>query len=242
VLRLRRGELPLSEPQKEAARALETEFDRTMTEERTSQVRLLEHLHDVRHTRSKAFLLFKKKELAELETMARALADHPHQEKALPYLRLVNGLVAELKGESEEALTNYQLLLDDPAQTLTEDALLQIAGMSLACGDIENALLTVECLTGLSAAYLPPYGDLLKAVGRPEEAFHIYNRYVGLVPDDIGGVMKLAVFCMEAGLTDPARELFQKVLSAAPQNEAAQRLLDQLGPPPTGSDAGNPTA
>lgn len=208
---------------------LEEEFRRVMTEERTSQIKLLEELHDVRHTRSKALILFNRGESEELKTMEVGLSGHPNQEKALPYLHFVRGLIAELKGEVIEAVEEYQHLLEDSSHPLTEDALQQIASLSIGVGDLENALLTVECLAGISTAYLPPYGELLKAVGRFEDAFNVYNRYVGLAPEDVGALMKLGMLCREAGLKETSEELFRRVIALDPQNGAAQALLSEGG-------------
>lgn len=208
---------------------LEQDFNRVMTEEQTSQIKLLEKLHDLKHTRSKALLLFKRKEKEELEAMMRGLAKHPDQEKALPYFHFISGLVAELNNELEEAIGHYQLLFTEPPHQLTEDVLLQIANISIAANDTGNALLAVECLTGISPTYLPPYGELLKALGRFEESFNAYNCYLGLVPEDVGAMVRLGTFCREAGLEDAAAELFNRVLVKDPMNSAALAMLAEIG-------------
>ncbi|MBJ6724834.1 6-hydroxymethylpterin diphosphokinase MptE-like protein [Geomesophilobacter sediminis] len=217
----------MSGEERDRARELENAFEMMMTEERTEQVITLEQIHDVRHTRSKAQLLFGRKKLDDLQNMAEGLAKHPDPEKARPYLNFIRGLIAELRENPTEAMDNYQPLLEE-GSPLTEDALLQIASLSLNAGDVDNAILALDCLSGISPAYLPPYGDLLKAIGRFEDAFNCYNRYLGMVPDDPSAMMRLAMFCQEAGITDGARELFQRILAKDPQNSAAQRFLDEL--------------
>jgi tetratricopeptide (TPR) repeat protein len=214
---------------RDAVELLESQFTRVMTEERTSQIELLEKLHDVKHTRSKALLLYKRKEIGELEAMVGGLAGHPDQEKALPYLHFINGLLAELRDEPAEAIAQYQHLLTDPPHSLTEDALLQIAHLSIAVNDADNALLAVECLVGVSPTYLPPYGELLKALGQYEEAFNAYNRYLSFAPDDVGALVTLGMLCKEADLVDAAQELFQRALEKDPLNRAALSMLEGLG-------------
>lgn len=209
-------------------RQLEERFTQIMNEERTSQIALLEKLHDLKHTRSKALLLFRRQERDELELMARGLANHPDQEKAVPYLHFVNGLIAEVDGKAAEAIAEYQHVLVEPPHPTTEDALRQIASLAITNKDLDNALLAVECLTGLSPTYLPPYGDLLKALGRYEEAFNAYNRYLASAPDDVATLVTLGILCKDAGLAEPARELFQRALTNDPQNSAAQALLAGL--------------
>lgn len=219
----------LTASEQEKVWELEAEFTRSMTEEETSQIKLLEQLHDVSHTRSKALLLFMRAERPELETMARGLQKHPDQEKALPYLHFINGLLAELRDDPQEAVSHYEKLFTDPPHALTEDALLQFASLAMKCHDVENSLLAMECLIGISPSYLPPYGDLLKAIGRFEEAFDTYNRYLGFAPDDVAALVTLGLFSKEAGLNDAATELFRRVLEKAPSNSAAKAVLQELG-------------
>jgi tetratricopeptide (TPR) repeat protein len=164
--------------------------------------------------------------------MAKGLAAHPDQEKALPYLHFVEGLLAELRNEPEVASACYDRLLSTPPHPLTEDALLQIANLSIAANDAPNALLAIECLTGLSPTYLPPYGEILKLVGRFADAFNAYNRYLGLVPDDVAAMLRLGMLCREAKLNDAALELFNRALVKDPMNGAAQTMIAELGAEP----------
>lgn len=218
----------LTAADQQRARELDANFTRSITEEETSQIKLLEELHDVSHTRSKALLLFMRAECEELETMARGLKKHPDQNKALPYLHFINGLLAELRNEPQEAVSHYENLFTDPPHTLTEDALLQFASLAMKANDVENSLLAMECLVGTSPSYLPPYGDLLKAIGRFEEAFDAYNRYLGFAPDDVAALVNLGLFCKEAGLKEPAAELFRRVLEKDTNNSAAKTMLQEL--------------
>jgi tetratricopeptide (TPR) repeat protein len=212
--------------ERDAAERIEFEFSRVMTEEATSQTDLIQRLHDVKHTRSKALILFRQKSIPDLEAMSHGLSGHPDQEKALPYLHFVEGLLAQLRDEPDKAAAHYEQLLTNPPHPLTEDALLQIAAISIAAKNVDSAILAVECLTSISVTYLPPYGELLKVAGRFEDAFNAYNRYVGLVPDDVGAMVRLGIFCREAGLTDAACELFNRALTKDPLNGAARMMLD----------------
>lgn len=220
--------LRLTDTERATLERLEQAFVQLMTEERTSHIVHIENLHDVKHTRSKALLLYERREIAELEAMAKGLAGHPDHDKALPYNHFVNGLLAELRNEPAEAIGHYQQLIIENSQQLTEDALLQVTNLSIALNDTDNALLAVECLVGISPTYLPPYAELLKAVGRFEDAFNAYNRYIGLVPDDVGAMVSLGIFCREAGLNHEAEELFHRALAKDPLNGAAQMMLGEL--------------
>ncbi|GFO59045.1 hypothetical protein GMST_13700 [Geomonas silvestris] len=220
----------LTETQRGVLDRLEQEFTRVMTEERTTHIMLLERAHDLAHARSKVLLLFKRQKVSELESMATGLAGHPDPDKALPYLHFVQGLLAELKGETAEAIGHYQQLFTDPPHQLTEDALLQVVHLSLAENDPDNALMALECLVGFSPIYLTVYAELLKAVGRFEDAFNALRHYISLVPDDAGALISLGLMCREAGIVEAAAELFQRVLEKDPLNGAAQKLLAELEP------------
>jgi tetratricopeptide (TPR) repeat protein len=221
----------MSPAEQEVAERLDGKLRRLLTQE-TSQIAIVKANRDVKHTRSKALLLFRRKSLPELEVMAKGLAAHPDQEKALPYLHFVEGLLAELRNEPEVASACYDRLLSTPPHPLTEDALLQIANLSIAANDAPNALLAIECLTGLSPTYLPPYGEILKLVGRFADAFNAYNRYLGLVPDDVAAMLRLGMLCREAKLNDAALELFNRALVKDPMNGAAQTMIAELGAEP----------
>lgn len=219
----------LTDTERATVERLEREFDRIMTEERTTHVIHIENQHDVRHTRSKALLLYGRGETTELEAMAQGLAKHPDHEKARPYLHFVNGLLAELRDEPAEAMDHYQQLFTDESHQLTEDALLQVAHLSMALNDTDNALLAIECLVGISPTYLQPYAELLKAVGRLGDAFNAYNRYVGQSPDDVSALVSLGILCKEAGFNHEAEESFRRALAIDPLNGAAKMMLEELG-------------
>lgn len=217
--------------EKEEALRLEERFQAILAEKETTQLASVQKSHDVSGVLKKALLLFRRREKSELELLARGLEAHRDREKALPYLHLVQGFLAELGEEPERAIDCYHELLVDPPHAATEDALKQIAILSIAGADIDNALAALDCLAAISPAYLPPYGDLLKAVQRYEEAFDVYNRYLALAPDDISTLMKLGQFCLEAGLADLARDLFRRVLEKDEANGAAKGYLEQLEAP-----------
>jgi tetratricopeptide (TPR) repeat protein len=218
----------MTQKELEKAVLLEKMFERILAEKETTHLASLKKTHGIGAVLKKALLLFRRKNRQELELLAQGVETHQDQEVALPYLHLLRGLLAELQDQPDLALEQYQHLLVDPPHATTEDALKQIATLSIARADVDNAVLAVECLAGISAAYLPAYGDSLKAIGRYEESFDVYNRYLALVPDDISTLLKLGMFCQEAGLADLARDLFLKVLAEDENNSAAQTLLAEL--------------
>ncbi|ABQ28234.1 6-hydroxymethylpterin diphosphokinase MptE-like protein [Geotalea uraniireducens] len=218
----------MTESERDQADQLEVSFEKILAEEQTSQLASIQKTHDISSVLRKARLLFRRGEEAELEILAKGLATHQEGEKASGYLDLVQGFIAELQGKLDVALEHYHHLVVDLPHAATEDALKQIATLSISAKDIDNAVLAVECLVGLSPAYLPAYADLLKAIGRYEESFDAYNRYLALAPDDVSVMMKLGIFCKEAGLGETAVELFQRVLVNNPDISAAKTFLAEL--------------
>lgn len=216
----------------EAARTplgeLAQEFTAVLSEEQTSHLANVQKSHDIASVRSKAILLFKRKDAAELEALAQGLTKYHDQEKALPYLRLVQGFHAELMGEHDKAMEYYNALLIEPPHPATEDALKQIAAVALDREDLENALLAMDCLSRISPVHLPIYGDLLRIIDRYEDAFNVYNRYLALAPDDIGVMFKLGMICKDAGIDDIAAEFFRRITNKDPHNSAALKLLSEL--------------
>jgi tetratricopeptide (TPR) repeat protein len=178
--------------------------------------------------RSKALLLFSRRESAELEQTVKGLSGHPDQGKAAPYTNFINGLLAELRNDSYEAIEYYQQVLSEEDHPLVEDSLHQIVNLAISRNDTENAILALECLVGISPSYLLPYGEILRIVGRFEDAFNAYNRYLGFAPDDVGVMMKLGVMCKDAGLSEIACELFRSVLERDGNNSAARTLLKEV--------------
>jgi len=218
----------LGEVNRASLKELEEEFAAILLEEETTQLANIQKSHDIASVRSKAILLFKRKEAVELEALAQGLATYHDQEKALPYLHLVQGFLAELRDEHDKATEFYQALLVDPPHPATEDALKQIAALALDRQDVENAVLALDCLSQISPVHLPLYGDLLKIINRYEDAFNAYNRYLTLVPNDIGIMMKLGIFCKEAGIREIAEDFFHRVIEKDPRNNAALALLAEL--------------
>jgi tetratricopeptide (TPR) repeat protein len=218
----------MSPVESQVAELIELRFQQAMTQKRTSQISMLETNRDLKHVRSKALVLFKRHALDQLEALIQGLAAHPDQEHATPYGKFVQGLLFECRNEPDQALACYEELLTNPPHHLTEDALIQISRISIAGGKADNVLLAIECLTGISPIYLPPYGEILKLVGRFSDAFHAYNRYLGLVPDDVGAMIRLGALCQEASLFEAAAELFNRALAKDPKNNAARLMLDGL--------------
>jgi hypothetical protein len=189
----------LSDTHRTSMDELTRRFVEILEEQQTDQLANIQKVHNIDSVRSKALLLFKKKEIHALEQMASSLTGHAAGDKALPYQHFIQGLLAELNGDYQRAMDEYEHLLVDPPHPATEDALKQIAALALSHQDTENAVLAFDCLSKISICYLP-----------------------------FNATMKLGMLCKEAGLFEPAGDLFRRVLDKDPKNEAARRQLDGL--------------
>ncbi len=170
---------------------------------------------------------YRKKERSELERIIRILETHASA-KAGPLLALARGYRAEFLGQGEEAIDRYQEALDEGDEHVQEEALRSIAFLSLQLQAMDNALLALRCLSGISPVYLPMYGDTLRAVGRAEEALEVYADYLDQVPEDQAAMLNLGCYYRELGITEGARMMFTHVLEHDPEHPVVRMLLAEL--------------
>ncbi len=170
---------------------------------------------------------YRKKEQPELERLIRILETHASV-KAGPLLALARGYRAECLGQGEEAIDRYQEALDEGDEHIQEEALRSIAFLSLQLQAMDNALLALRCLSGISPVYLPMYGDTLRAVGQVEEALEVYADYLDQVPEDQAAMLNLGCYYRELGITEGARMMFTHVLEHDPEHQVARMLLAEL--------------
>lgn len=208
-------------------RNLEEAFDRVLTEP-PPKVRLLgvKAIETLAGAAAKGRVLFSLNDLNGLAVL------HDTVEKNGKFPRvasLLRGYRAELEKAPEAALSAYEgVFNDDVPDHLTESALKRIAAISLGQNNIQNALLALECLTGISLVYQPMYADLLKIAGRHKEAIDAYMTYLAAAPEDVGVLLKFGILCRQTNVKDAAQMAFRMVLEKAPDNTAAKKFLQEM--------------
>lgn len=205
--------------------ALEREFAEQLEETEAGLMEKLVRSRSFSGVGSRAQNFFKAGDKQGLVRLLAGLASHPEREGAEPLEHLVSGYVAELAGNSDEALAHYEGLVGETFDPLTETALKRILAISLARQDREHSLLALECLAHAALVYKPQYADLLRILGRHQDAADTYVDYLEMVPGDIPVLLKLGQLYRGMGQESAAAQVFGMVLEFDPSNSAAQALM-----------------
>ena len=216
----------LSEEEKSLVRALEREFDEILESEDSTHKRRTEQQRKDEFARvparmKKLFESSSRTELAEIVAQVEQL-EHQHVDLAIAY---GSGLLAELDGRFDEAMSHYQLLVD--RKTMVDEALTRVLNITLEAQDYDSAALVLESLANLSPSFMPKYAHLLKLMGQTQEAVDTYTEYLTHAPDDTEAMLKLGQLYRECGVEEAACMAFRYALEREPDNQAAKLLLNQ---------------
>lgn len=207
---------------------LENKFQAILDNHETLHLKRAQVWSGFGQVRGKLRQLFKLGQQDHLEKLLGCLEPLEDAEAQLLF-HLGRGYLAELEGEVEKALGDYQALIEelfeDQANPILEDGLQRVLSLSLERRDTEHALLAAKCLSGVSPIYLPHYAELLRLLGATCEALDVYADYLAKVPDDIVVMLKLGRLYLELGLGEGAQLMFDAVLEKDPENQAATNLL-----------------
>lgn len=203
---------------------LEAEFSTILTETETGQMKKVRKYRSLVGVRERALSYFRAKDQIALERLSHGLAIHPDGANAELLGYLVAGFRAEIDGYNEEALNHYQRLVGDTFNILTEEALKRILSISLQDNNFEFALLALECLANAAVVYKPKYAELLRILGRLQDAADVYTDYFEAVPSDLSALLKLGQIYRTMGEEQAAQTVFNLILEQDPENEAVQTL------------------
>jgi len=208
----------------------ETRFQAIIEDKNTRHfARAKAHSH-LPQVRQRAGLLFKHKKVAELHDLASALQQHDDQQSAVVYRHLIDGYMAELNHQPEEALAAYQHIVD-AGDGLLEEALIRIAGLSIEAQDGQMAQLALQCLSQINPYYLPLFAEILRLQGDLIAAIDSYAAYIAQFPSDLLVQMKLARLYMDQGVFEGAEMMLNAILQQkadfAPALDLKQRVEEQ---------------
>ncbi|MES9903462.1 MAG: 6-hydroxymethylpterin diphosphokinase MptE-like protein, partial [Sedimenticola sp.] len=127
-------------------------FNDSLIKESTRHLSIVSKLANLDNVIPRVTLLYKSADVAGFKYLLRILSNYP-EEKAKPYILFTTGMLAELEGQSGEAIVNYQQILDIGEPRVLEPTLKRIAGICIEAEDLENALFAFESLAGLSSEY-----------------------------------------------------------------------------------------
>lgn len=210
----------------------------------TLQARETRHAQKVRGEaslepiRGKLLTMYRARDAQELTRMAEQLAKLDDSD-AEQLRRLALGYRAELDADHETAFEHYAALIDLTREQLArqdetapnpclEDALRRMVVVALAESWHDQALLVLETLADISAAYQPQFAELLRLTGHTDAAANVYTAYLTQVPDDHVAMLRLGKLYQSAGALDAARTAFTYILDKDPDNKAARSLLDEI--------------
>lgn len=174
-----------------------------------------------------AVSFFRAKDEKALARLIEGLRHHPDTDKAERLVAFATGLQYELAEDVANALEQYNTLISDEADFLTEDTLRRIFQLSLDQGKYDDALLAADCLTGLSITYAPFLAKLYELGNDKAQALDIYTRYIEQVGLDSSVLLKMAHIYTDLGIDDGARLMYTTILEQDPENKAALNFLSQ---------------
>jgi len=211
---------------------LEREFDEVMLLQETAHLKQTRSLSQLGRVRGKLMVMYKQHQIENLRHLVNNLNLLDDNVEATSLAYLGKGYLAELEGDPDRALAEYQDLLDtqegEQNLSILEDALRRLLSLSLQHQDYTNAQVVAECLAGISVTYLPYYADLLWLLDEKRTALDAYADYLEKVPNDHAVMIKLGRYYLELGLLDGAQMMFEAVIERDSSNIAARTLLGEM--------------
>ncbi|MDH5359089.1 MAG: DUF115 domain-containing protein [Gammaproteobacteria bacterium] len=175
--------------------------------------------------KSKADLLFGRKDLVRLKQLSHGLLFHKNDPEWFAITTLVNGYISELEENYEDALGIYNEIIESNYQL---DVLKRILHISVMQQDNDTALLALDCLSAAAPIYMPIYAEMQSLTGNNLDAINTYTEYLKLVPDDISSWLKLGKLYLDLDIKSSAEWVFQQVLDISPENPSAIKYLNDI--------------
>ena len=170
--------------------------------------------------RAREYFLCKDNE--GLQSLMASLEKHHEEDQAQNYIPLVRGYLAELRDDTEQAITEYQLINEGPAYI---DALMRSFELHIKSADMAASLNTLKVLSCISSTYTPMYAELLQATGDIDASVDIYTEYLLANPDDLNTMMKLGKLYEQHGVTDGVIMTMNYILDKDSDNRTAKAML-----------------
>lgn len=206
---------------------LEQHFLDVMRDKNTRHFAKAKCQSNLAHVKQRAGLLFKHRKIEELSDLLAALDKHDDQLATVLYRFLIQGYCAELHDQPKVALEAYQQIVDQ-GEGLLEEALIRIAGLSLADEDGHLAQLALQCLSQINPYYLPLYAEILRLQGDMIAAVDAYTAYIALFPADLLVQMKLAGLYSDQELYEGTEMMLNLILQQQPDFPPALEMKQKL--------------
>lgn len=232
VWRYRNSQKNLSAEEASLLETLEKNFEDILLLQETGHLKRAREFSQLGQVRGKLQAMYRQGQVDNLRHMSESLKLIQENE-AVSLAHLAKGYLAELEGVPEQALVGYQHIIDAQEEqnqdiAVLEEALKRLLSLSLQNKDSDNARLIAECLSGISVAYLPHYGDLLWILGEHQTSLNLYADYLEQVDTDLSVMLKVGRRYLELDVEEGARMMFEAVLERDSSNRAARQLLSQV--------------
>lgn len=223
LFRFRGGRFPVQYA--DQIKELEAEFHEMLNKDISA---LWEAARSLNGLSGKTLKLFRIKDREALCRLKDGIGNHRDQGKAAHFKQLIRGYILELDGNTEGALYEYQQMIGETVEPATEDALKRIATISLQAQDVESALISLECLTGISPVYELQYADMLKISGDIDGALDMYCNYVERFPADIEALIKLVKIYQGLNNLEAVKMVLDFIFEQDPENAVARDILAKV--------------
>ncbi len=223
----------LSEEQRRALQACDEAFEATLEVTEQAFQRRLAGFTQLHRTVHEVRDAFRSRDSASLLRLRDTLRSHRDPDQAGPYVRLIEGCLAELGGQPSEAIQHYREVPEGPARLEAAARLFALyseAGEQIAARDM------LQTLAADIPLYQPLYADMLHATGETEAAVETYTDYLLAHPDDLDSMMKLGRIFLDAGSAEGVAWTMNYILEKDPGHAAARALVESLTQPQASSE------
>ena len=190
----------------------------------TIQYARVQQRADLNGSEIKAYDLFAREDQQGLQRMIQGLKNH-QSEEAPQFLKLAEAYLAELQGQTAQAIAAYEQITSGHA---LEAALKQLVVIYLGSNELIQAERVLYDLASLSIAYVPKLANLYKIQKRYKDALDTYTNYLDVFPEDILTLAKLASLYQELGENEAAQFVYKHILTIDDSNHLAKTYLQQL--------------
>lgn len=213
--------------QQEAFNELEQLFKEEI-EKTPSYTQVAKKATSLTYLNSRAQILFKHNQKELLCYLLLALDNHHDPKGVIPYRYLIQGYIAELNKNNEEAIDAYSHVIHLNEGPL-EEALLRIVNLNLeADGNSDLAHQALECLSVMSPRYLSFYAESCRLRGAIVEAIEAYLQHIATFPNDVITQLKCAQLYLDQNIIEGAELMLNHILEAHPENEIALQMKRDL--------------
>lgn len=206
---------------------IDREFEAIFTEQETSYLKKNRQVSSLEGVAATSLRYFLTKDEAALQRLQQGLKVHPDQKRAEKLSLFTKGLLLELEGKAEEAAANYQQLLGEEKEFLTEEALKRLFSIFLEQGNLQSAVTAAECLTQISVSYAPRLAEIYEIAGELPAALDIYTQYLEHVGSHVPTMQKMAKLYLKSNLPEGAVMMSKFILEQEPENSTARRCIEE---------------